>query len=98
MRLPRGDFIPLAIETYECLHPHFDFLRARLYNSPLANLLVLSMLISCYKQRVSIILECAQTITILQWVAMLSHNFSSFPHILANAPTSLADLWHMMPF
>jgi len=22
---PRDDFIPLAIETYDCLHPRFDF-------------------------------------------------------------------------
>jgi hypothetical protein len=23
-RAPRDDFIPLAIETYSCFHPHFD--------------------------------------------------------------------------
>ncbi len=23
-RTPRDDFIPLTIETYGCLHPHFD--------------------------------------------------------------------------
>jgi hypothetical protein len=23
-RMPRDDFIPLAIMTYSCLHPHFD--------------------------------------------------------------------------
>jgi hypothetical protein len=50
------------------------------------------MLISHYRQRVSIVLHRVQAIAILRWVAMFSHSFSSLPHILINAPPPLADL------
>jgi len=62
------------------------------------NFLVPLMLISYYKQRMSIAFQCAQAIMILQWGVVLNHNSSSFPHIVASAPPSLVDLWHRMPF
>jgi len=41
--MPGNDFIPIAIETYGCLHLHFDsfliILCTCMYSSPLANLL-----------------------------------------------------------
>jgi hypothetical protein len=55
------------------------------------------MFISYYRQQVSIALQCAQAIAIFQQVATSSHN-SSLPHVLTNAPSSLADFWQRMPF
>jgi hypothetical protein len=56
------------------------------------------MLVSNYQQRVSIALQCAQAITILQWVATLGQGFSSCPHIIVSAFLSLIDLWQMTTF
>jgi hypothetical protein len=91
------DFIPLAIKTYSCLCPCFDsFLISCVHvcivchqQTPLVPL----MFISLYKQWVSIALQHAQAIAILQWVATFSESSSSLPHIPANAPPSLVDLW-----
>ncbi len=75
---------------------HFVFIL--IYQILQFHILVPSMLIFHYKRRMSIPLQCVQVITILQQVAMLNHNFSSFSHIPSNAPPSLAELWHWMPF
>jgi presenilin-like A22 family membrane protease len=55
--------------------------------------LVCSMLVFCYRQHVSIALQHAQAIAILQWVVALGQVSSSLPHIIASAPTSLVNLW-----
>jgi hypothetical protein len=47
---------------------------------------------------VSIVLQCAQVIAILQWVAALGQGSSSLPHIIATAPLSLVDLWQITDF
>ncbi len=47
------------------------------------------MFISHYRQRMSIALQHAYVITILQHVATLSHNSSSLPHIPASATSWL---------
>jgi hypothetical protein len=53
------------------------------------------MFVSYYRQRVSIALQCVQAIAILQQAITLGRGFSSLPHIITNAPPSLADLWQM---
>jgi hypothetical protein len=60
--------------------------------------LVPSMLISHYRQWMSIALQHVQAITILQRAGTFNHSFSSFPHILVSASPPLIDLWHRMPF
>jgi hypothetical protein len=76
----------------------FDlFLCTCLFSSLPVDILSIFIFISYSRQRVSIVLQCAQTVTILQWAAMLSHNSSSLPHIPTNATPSLADLWQRMP-
>jgi hypothetical protein len=96
------DFIPLVIGTYSCLHHCIDSsLNFGVHVSITCHQqtsLVPSMFISYYKQWVLIAFHHAQTITILQRVATLSHNFSSLPQILASAPLSLVNLWLKMPF
>jgi len=42
---------------------------------------------------VSIALQCAQAMVILQWTVALGQGSSSLPHIIVNAPSSLANLW-----
>jgi len=99
---PWNDFIPLAIETYNCFHLHFDpFLISCVHASIVRHQqtsLVLSMLISYYKQWVLIALQHVQAITILQHVTTFNHSSSYLPHIPTNAPPSLVDLWQRMPF
>jgi hypothetical protein len=94
--MPRNDFIFLAIETYDCFHPHFGYFLSSYVHASIVchqqTSLVPSMLISYYKQQMSIAFQHAQTITILQWVATFSHSFLSLPHIATNAPPSLFDL------
>jgi hypothetical protein len=51
------------------------------------------MLIFYHKQQMSITLQGAQAIMILQRATMFSHSSSSLPHIPTNGPTSLANLW-----
>ncbi len=57
---PRDDFIPLAIETYGCLHPRFDSFLIICVHAYVAchqqTSLIPSMLISHYKQQVLIAL------------------------------------------
>ncbi len=59
-RMPRDDFIPLAIETYGCLHPRFDSFLIICVHAYVAchqqTSLIPSMLISHYKQQVLIAL------------------------------------------
>jgi hypothetical protein len=50
------------------------------------------MLVSYYRHCVSIILQRAQAIAILQRAITLCQGFSSLSHIIANAPSLLADL------
>jgi len=95
--MPKDDFIPLAIETYDCLHPHFDsfftsYLHADIVHHQQISLVPL-MLIFYYKQQMSLILQGAQTIAILQKATMLNHSFSFLPHIPIRPPASLANLW-----
>jgi hypothetical protein len=56
------------------------------------------MLIFHYRQQMLIALQCVQAITILQQATILSHSFSSLPHIPTTAPPSLVDLWQWMAF
>jgi hypothetical protein len=49
-------------------------------------------------QRVSIALQCAQAIAILQHAITFGWGFSSFLHIIAIAPLSLFDLWQTIAF
>jgi hypothetical protein len=101
-RTPREDFIPLATETYNCLHPHFDSFLTSCVHACITHhqqtSLVLLMFISHCKQQVSIALQHVQAITIFRQAITFSHSFTSLPHILASAPPSLVDLWHRMPF
>jgi hypothetical protein len=57
--------------------------------------LVALMLVSYYRQHMSIALQRVQTIAILQWATALEWYFLSLPHIVAKAPLSLANLWQM---
>jgi hypothetical protein len=96
------DFIPLAIKTYNCFHPHFDsslisYVHACIVHHQQTSL-VPSMFIFHSRQQVSIALQLAQAIMILQQATTFSNIFSSIPHILVSAPSSLVDLWHRMPF
>jgi hypothetical protein len=95
--MPKDDFIPLAIETYNCLHLHFysffiSYLHVDIIHHQQISL-VPSTLIFYYKQQMSLILLGAQTITILQKATMLNHSFSFLPHIPISPPASLANLW-----
>jgi hypothetical protein len=86
---------PLAIETYGCLHSCFaSFLitcaQTIIMNHHVSSLVPL-MLISHYWQCVSIALQCAQAITILQCAITLGWCSSFFPHIIINALSSLID-------
>ncbi len=60
--------------------------------------LVPSMFVSHYQLCVSIALQRAQAITILKRVATLGRSSSFLPHIIANAPLSLVDLWQATTF
>jgi hypothetical protein len=57
-QVPRDDFIPLAIETYGCLHPRFDSFLTSCVHAYMAHhqqtSLVPSMLIFHYRQQMSI--------------------------------------------
>jgi hypothetical protein len=68
-RALEGDFIPLAIETYDCLHPCFDSFFTFCVHVYIARhqqtSLVPSMFMSHYRQQVLIALQRAQTITIV---------------------------------
>ncbi len=90
------DCIPLAIETYGCLHSHFNsFLITCAQNTIVRHqwsYLIPSMFISHYQQHLSIALQHAQTITIFQWVVAFGWGSSSLPHIIANALLSLVNL------
>jgi len=91
------DFIPLVIETYGNLHAHFDsffisYVHVNIARHQQTSLVPL-MFISYYKQWMSITLQHAQAIVMFLWIATLSHNSSSLPHKLVNAPPSLAKLW-----
>jgi hypothetical protein len=61
---PRNDFIPLAIETYGCFHPHFDSFLSSCVHANITchqqTSLVPSMFIYYYKQQVSITFQRAQ--------------------------------------
>jgi len=100
--MPKDDFIPLAIETYGCFHLCFESFLTSCVHACIAchqqSSSLPLMLIFHYRQQMSITLQRAQAITILQQVSMLNHSSSSFPHIPANAPSSIADLWQRMPF
>jgi len=50
------------------------------------------MFISPYRQHVSIALQCAKAIAILQWATTFGRGSSSLPHIIASAPLSLTNL------
>ncbi len=97
-----NDFIPLAIETYSYLHPCFDSFLISCVHAYIVRhqqtSLVPSMHIYHYRQQMSIALQRAQAITILQQVATFNHNSSSLPHIPTSAHPSLANLWQMIPF
>jgi len=56
------------------------------------------MLVSYYQQRMSMALQCAQAIAILQWATTFGWGFSSLAHIKASAPPWLADLWWTTTF
>jgi hypothetical protein len=96
------DFIPLAIETYGCFHPCFHSFFTSCVHANIVhhwqNSLIPSMFIFNYMQRMSIALQHAQAIMILQWATMFSHSYSSFPNIPTSSPPSLVDLWQRMPF
>lgn len=49
----------------------------------------------CAPPPMSIALQHAQAIAILQQAAALGQGSSSLPHIIASAPLSLSDLWQM---
>jgi hypothetical protein len=67
---PSDDFIPLVIETYGCLHFRFDSFFTAYAQTTIAHhqrsSLVPSMLVSYYGQHMSITLQHAQAIAILQ--------------------------------
>jgi hypothetical protein len=69
-RVPRDDFISLAIKTYDYLHPCIDFAFTSYVHANIAchqqSSLVPLMLISYYRQKMSIALQCVQAIVILQ--------------------------------
>lgn len=57
--------------------------------------LVALMLVSYYRQHMSIALQLVQTIAILQRATALEWCSLSLPHMIAKAPLSLANLWQM---
>jgi hypothetical protein len=93
------DFIPFAIETYGCLHSCFDSLLTPCAQTFIAHhqrsSLIPSMLVAYYQQCMSITLQHAQAIMILQRAITLGEGSSFLPHIIADASTSLAYLWQM---
>jgi hypothetical protein len=96
-RTSRDDFIPLAIDTYDYLHPYFDSFFTSCLHANIARheqtSLVPPMLIFYYRQQMSIALQGAQAIAIFQRAAVLNHNSSFLPHIPTSAPTSITNLW-----
>jgi hypothetical protein len=93
---PRNDFIPLAIKTYNSVHCRFDSFLTSCVHANIARhqqtFLVPSMLISQYRQQVSIALQHSQAIMILQRATTFNHSSSFSPHIATSALPSLADL------
>jgi hypothetical protein len=77
--MPGNDFIPLAIETYSCFHPRFDSILSSCVHATITchqqTFSIPWMLISYFRQWVSIALQCAQTIVILQKATTFSHSF-----------------------
>jgi hypothetical protein len=92
-----NDFIPLVIETYRCFHSHFDSLFTIYAYTTITchrwSYLVPSMLVFYYRQHVSITLQHAQAMVILQQVVTLGRGLSFLPHIIVNAPSLVANLW-----
>jgi len=83
-QMSRDDFIPLALKTYSCLHPCFDSLLTSCVHTNIVRhqqtSLVPSMLIFYYGQQMSIALQRAQAIAILQWAAhlLIIHFFHTY--------------------
>jgi hypothetical protein len=94
-----NDFIPLAIETYGCLHFCFDSFFTTCAHTSIAHhqrfSLIPSMLVSYYWQCMSIALQHVQAIAIIQWVVPLGQGSSLLPHIKSSAPMAVANLWQM---
>jgi hypothetical protein len=94
---PSDDFTPLAIEMYGCLHFHFDSFLIVYAQTTIAHhqqsSLIPSMLVFYYGQHVSITLQHAQAIAILQRTTTLGRGSSSLPHIIVNASPPLTNLW-----
>jgi hypothetical protein len=92
-----NDLIPITIETYGCFHFPFDSFFIACAQTTITHhqrsSLVLFMLLSYYQQHVFIVLQHAQGIMIFQHVVTLGRGSSSLPHILPNAPSSLANFW-----
>jgi len=96
-RIPNDDFIPFVIKTNGCLHSRFASFLIICAQTTITrhhvSSLIPSMFISHYQQCVSIALQCAQAITILQWTSTFGRSSSFLPHIIGNAPSSLTNLW-----
>jgi len=89
-----NDFIPLVIKTYKCCHSHFDSFFTTCAQTIIAChqrfSLVPSMFVFYYKQHLSIALQHAQAMAILQQVVTLGWGSSFFPHIIVSAPSLVA--------
>jgi len=95
-----NDFIPLVIETYRCCHSHFDSFFIACAQTTIAchqwSFLVPSMFVFYYKQHMSITLQHAQAMAILQQVVTFGQGSSFLPHVIISAPSLVANLWQMI--
>jgi len=97
-----NDFIPHAIKTFDYCYSHFNLLFTSYYEATKAHhqqsFFFLQCLFFYYWQCVSIALQCAQAIVILQHAIMFEKHSSFVSHITTNASSSLANLWQMTTF
>jgi hypothetical protein len=91
-------FFPLAIEIFLCFHQHANNFLHRCVNMVWTvkgnKNLLLSMLCSFYKQRVSIELQKTQVTTISKQAFTIGEGFSRLGVLLGLLPFSLIDMLH----
>ncbi len=94
--------VHLSIETYGHLHYHFDSFFSACAQITIVchhrSSLVPSMLVFYYQQCMSTALWHAQAIAIFQRAIAHGQGSFSLPHIIVNAPLTLANLWQTTIF
>ncbi|KAL3682484.1 hypothetical protein R1sor_000506 [Riccia sorocarpa] len=96
-RDPSDDFIPLALETYGCLHPRFDAFIVQCAHDMLSRSshipLPPSLLITSYRQRIAVALQRSHALAILQRATAVTAASSSLPPLSSTPSVPLVDMF-----